>query len=358
MNTAPLFRGGRHEQASAALSAPFGPGTGHPITLPTDAINNEPGMSKRIAVVGAGAVGGYYGALLARAGHDVAMLARGAHLEVMRERGLWVWSPLGDFIVKPRVSNDPKDLGTADVVLYAVKTYDNAAALPLVLPLLGPDTIVLTLQNGVSSADDVGRVVGASRVLAGPTHIATVLRAPGLIEQTGTYRRIVFGEVDGEPRTEPSPRVAELARVLLDADIEAEPVANALVPIWEKFIYLAPFAAVTGASRQPAGVVWSTPALRSTLEAAFAETEAVARAEGVAIPANLQALLRERMDRLPPTMRSSLLNDLLARKRIELDALAGDVVRRGARLGVPTPVMSTLAATLTPYVQGPGRTRE
>ena len=271
-----------------------------------------------------------------------ALLARGAHLEAIRARGLWVWSPLGDLVVHPRVSADPAEIGPVDVVLYAVKTYDNATALPLLGPLLGPDTLVVTLQNGVSSAADVGAVVGADRVLAGPTYIATALKAPGLIQQTGTHRRIVFGEVH-RPEAAPSARVMALAEQFRRADIQAEPVADARVPLWEKFIYLAPFAAVTGAARQPAGVVWSTPALRATLEAAFAETEAVARAEGIAVAPDVLDRVRGYMDALPAGTRSSLLIDLQAGKRIELDALAGDVVRRGAALGVPTPVMATLA---------------
>jgi len=330
--------------------------------------------SVRFAVVGAGAVGGYYAARLAHAGFDVALLARGAHLEAIRARGLWIWSPLGDLVVHPRASSDAAEIGPADVVLYAVKAYDNDAALPLLRPLLGPDTLVVTLQNGVSSAADVGAVVGHDRVLAGPTYIATALKAPGLIQQTGTHRRIVFGEVldtagpdltgrrntereDGRarPSGEPSARVAALAEQLRQADIQAEPVADARVPLWEKFIYLAPFAAVTGAARQPAGVVWSTPALRATLEAAFAETEAVARAEGIAVASDVLERVRGYMDALPAGTRSSLLIDLQAGKRIELDALAGDVVRRGVDRGVPTPVMATLAATLTPYAGGQSR---
>jgi len=305
----------------------------------------------RCAVVGAGAVGGYYGAKLAAAGCDVSLVARGAHLQAIEQRGLWVWSPLGDLVVRTRATANPGDIGPVDLVLYAVKTYHNVEALPLLRPLLGPDTIVLTLQNGVSSPDDVARVVGAERVLAGPTYIATALRAPGLIEQTGTHRRIVFGEV-WNAGAEPSSRVRALADLFTAADIQAEPVADARVPLWEKFTYLAPFAAVTGAARQPAGVVWSTPALRATIDAAFAETESVARAEGIAVPADVRDRIRTYMDALPPGTRSSLLIDLQAGRPIELDALAADVVRRAGRLGVPTPVMATLAAVLTPYVKG------
>lgn len=329
------------------------PGTPPRSAFDPPSIQNAGGMSKiTFAVVGAGAVGGYYGARLAHAGHDVALVARGAHLEAIRARGLWIWSPLGDLVVHPRASADPAAIGPVDVVLYAVKTYDNATALPLLTPLVGPDTVVLTLQNGLTSAEEVGALVGADRVLAGPTHIATAIRAPGLIEQTGTHRRIAFGEVTTPGAAEPSARVLALAECLRGADIDALAAADARVPLWEKFIYLAPFAAVTGAARQPAGVVWSTPALRATLVAAFAETLAVARAEGVGVSADILSQVHGYMDALPHGTRSSLLIDLQAGKRIELDALAGDVVRRGSRLGVPTPVMSTLAAALTPWVHG------
>jgi len=305
----------------------------------------------RFAVVGAGAVGGYYAARLAHAGCDVGVIARGAHLHAMQARGLWVWSPLGDLVVHPRVVDRPEALGPVDVVIYAVKTYDNDTALALLPPLLGPDTVVLTLQNGVSSADAVGAVVGAARVLAGPTYIAAALRAPGLIEQTGTHRRIVFGEV-AAPGETVSPRVTALAAVLQHAGIEAEPVADARVPLWEKFIYLAPFAAVTGAARHPAGVIRSEPRLRATMTAACAETEAVARAAGIAVATDVAPRIAAYLDALPHATRSSLLIDLQAGKRIELDALAGDVVRRAQVLGVPTPVMATLASVLAPFAGG------
>jgi 2-dehydropantoate 2-reductase len=149
----------------------------------------------RIAIVGSGAVGGYYGARLARAGHRVTFIARGAHLEAMRQRGLLVWSPLGDFCVRASAERDIAGVGPVDLVILAVKTYDNGTVLPELVSLCKAGTIVLTLQNGVDSAEHVAAAVGRDRVLAGPTYIATALVAPGVIEQTGTHRRIVFGEL-------------------------------------------------------------------------------------------------------------------------------------------------------------------
>jgi len=309
----------------------------------------------RIAVVGSGAVGGYYGARLARSGQQVSFLARGAHLRAIRERGLMIWSPLGDFTVKAQADDDPARIGPVDLVLLATKTYDNATALPLLTPLVGPSTIVMTLQNGVDSVDEVAAVVGAERVLGGPTYIATALSLPGLIEQTGTHRRIVFGEAFGD-RTAVSERVRRIADVLLKAEIQAEPVADARVPLWEKFIYLAPFAAFTGAARLPIGPLWADPAIRETFMAAVREVESVARAEGVHVRPHdeLLAYVTKYVDVLPPSTRSSLLIDLQMGKKIEVESLAGSVVRRGHAAGVPTPILSGLYAALKPWGQTPG----
>jgi len=302
------------------------------------------------AILGSGAVGGYYGALLACAGQRVSFVARGAHLRAIRERGLAVWSPLGDSVARAQAEDDPAQIGQADVVLLAVKTYDNATALPMLPALVGPSTVVITLQNGVDSVDQVAAIVGEERVLGGPTYIATALSLPGLIEQTGTHRRIVFGEAFGD-RTQVSDRVREVAGVLTAANIQAEAVADARVPLWEKFIYLAPFAAFTGAARLPIGPLWSDAAIKAEFMAAVAEVEAVARAEGVPVrdPAGLKEYVTKYVDALPPGTRSSLLIDLQQGKRTEIESLAGSVVRRGIAAGVPTPVMGALYAVLKPW---------
>ena len=305
------------------------------------------------AIVGSGAVGGYYGAKLAWSGQKVSLLARGVHLRAIRERGLMVWSPLGDFTVRAQAEDDPAKIDPVDVVMLAVKSYDNASALPMLKPLVGPSTVVMTLQNGVDSVDEVAAEIGQERVLGGPTYIATALTLPGLIEQTGTHRRIVFGEAFGD-RTRVSERVQKIADVLLAADIQAEPVADARVPLWEKFIYLAPFAAFTGAARLPIGPLWLDPAIREQFMAAVAEVESVARAEGVAVrePASLREYVIKYVDVLPPTTRSSLLIDLQQGKRIEVESLPGSIVRRGKAAGVPTPIMAGLYSVLKPWASG------
>jgi 2-dehydropantoate 2-reductase len=306
----------------------------------------------RIAVVGAGAVGGFYGAKLARAGHDVVLLARGAHLRAIRERGLVVWSPLGDFTVRAAAEEDPARIGVVDLVLFAVKTYDNASVLPRLQPLVGPSTIVLTLQNGVDSIQDVSSAVGEQAVLGGATYIATALTLPGLVEQTGTHRRIVFGEVFGNLGNEPTPRVRTVAETFASADIQAEPVADARVPLWEKFVYLSPFAAFTGAARLPIGPLWSDPGIREAILNAVDEVARVAEGEGIRLGAGLRENIIKYIDALPPSTRSSLLIDLQAGKRIEVEALQGSVDRRGRRCGVPTPIVSALYAVLKPHAEG------
>jgi 2-dehydropantoate 2-reductase len=307
----------------------------------------------RFAILGSGAVGGYYGARLARAGHDVTLIARGAHLEAIRTRGLEIRSPsLGDFVVRPRAEEDTAKVGTVDTVLVAVKTYDNGTALPLVKPMLGPHSAVLTLQNGVDSVSDLAAVVGEAAVIGGTTYIATALARPGVIEQTGTHRRIVFGEVFGAlPRS--SDRVARLHDAFAGADIQSEPTPDGRIPIWEKFIFLVTLAGFTGASRLPIGPVWSDSFIRERFLDGCREVERLARAEGVPVAGDVIERIGAYIDGIPKTMRSSLLIDLSQGKRIEVEALQGSVVRRAARAGVAVPIMSTLYAVLKPWAVPP-----
>ena len=306
----------------------------------------------KIAILGSGAVGGYYGARLARSGHDVTFIARGAHLAAIRDKGLEVRSPvLGDFVARARAEEDTSQVGVVDLVMVAVKTYDNATALPLLRPMLGPDTAVLTVQNGVDSPGEVAAVVGEERTLGGTTYIATALEAPGLIVQTGDHRRIVFGEAFGElPRV--SERVNRIHEAFAGADIQSYPVGDGRVPIWEKFVFLAALAGFTGAARLPIGPVWGDPFTRAQFLAGCREIEAVARAEGVPVAADVVDRIVPYVDAIPGTMRSSLLIDLQQGKRIEVEALQGTVVRRGAARRVPTPIMSTLYSVLKLHAAG------
>jgi 2-dehydropantoate 2-reductase len=306
----------------------------------------------RFAIFGSGAVGGYYGAKLAQHGHDVTFIARGEHLQAIRERGLEVRSPLGDFIVESPAESDTARVGPVDVVIFAVKCYANDMAIPMLPPLVGDSTSVLTLQNGVDSAGEIASVIGEGPTLAGATYIATAIESPGLIVQTGTHRRIVFGEAFGA-RGEVSDRVAAIRDAMVGADILAEAVPDARGPLWEKFVYLAPFAGFTGAARLPIGPIREQPAMRRLVLAASKEVEDVARAEGVDLPDHLQDNLTSYIDAIPASTRSSLLIDLQQGKPIEVEALQGSVMRRGEAVGVATPIMSTLYALLKPYEWGP-----
>lgn len=305
----------------------------------------------RIAVMGAGGVGGYYGAMLARAGHDVTLIARGAHLAAIRAHGLTVRASRGEFTVHPGASDRPSEVGPADLVLFAVKTYDNDTALPGLRPLARADTVVLTLQNGVDSPSDAASIVGRERVLGGAAYIATAIAGPGVIEQTGTHHRIVFGEIF-DPPAEISARVATLRGRLAEAGLEAEAVVDARVPLWEKYIYLAPFAGFTGAARLPIGPLWQHESTRAVFIRACAEVEAVARAEGVGVTRDVPARVRAYAEALPPTTRSSLLIDLQQGKRIEVEALQGALVRRARTHGIEVPIMQALYAVLQPHAGG------
>ena len=305
----------------------------------------------RFAILGSGAVGGYYGAKLAQASYDVTFIARGPHLAAIRERGLSIKSPLGDFIVQARAEDNPSNVPPVDTAIFAVKAYSNRDALPVLKTIVREDAVALTLQNGVDSVDEVAAVVGSSRVLGGSTYIATALESPGLIEQTGTNRRIVFGEMSGTS-SRLSDRVIAIHEAFAGAGIISEPVADARVAIWEKFCYLSPFAACTGAARAPIGPLWADPSTRGLLIGAFREVEAVGRAEGVDLPPDVVDRIVAYVHAIPPSTRSSLLIDLQQDKPIEVEALIGTVVRRGARAGVPAPIMAAWYAVLKPHECG------
>ena len=307
----------------------------------------------RFAILGSGAVGGYFGAKLAKSGQEVTFIARGAHLEAIRQKGLEIRSAkLGDFTVRAGAESDTTKVGPVDVVIVAVKAYDNATALPMLTPMIGDNTVVLTLQNGVDSVDDCAKIAGERHVLGGTTYVATALEAPGLIVQTGVHRSIIFGEVFAD-RGRLTPRVQAIADAMAAADIQVTPVADGRVPIWDKFVYLAAFAGFTGASRLAIGHIWKYPHVQEMFYATCREVAAIAKAEGVQISANRFDTLKEYMDNIPPTTRSSLLIDLEQGKRIEVEALQGAAVRRAKKRGVPVPILSTLYALLKPWELGP-----
>jgi 2-dehydropantoate 2-reductase len=306
----------------------------------------------RIAVMGAGGVGGYFGARLAVAGHEVAFVARGRHLAAMRERGLTVGSALGDIALsQPAVTDNPATLGPVDVVLFAVKLWDTEAAAEALRPLVATGGVVVPFQNGVGSIERVGAVVGAERVMGGVAQIAATIAEPGAIRHTGTMARLRFGPVLPAQR----PAAEALLGACKGAGIDAELVADIRRALWEKFVFLAAFSGLTSVARQPIGVLRADPELRGTLEAAMREAWAAGRAQGIALADDFIAQQLKFTDGLPAEMKSSMLNDLVAGNRLEAPWLCGAVARMAAEQGIPAPVNATLYAALKPYCAGAAR---
>ena len=303
----------------------------------------------RIAVMGTGGVGGYFGARLAQGGHEVAFIARGRHLAALSGRGLTIRSALGDMhLPKPVVTDDPAALSPADIVLFAVKLWDTEDAAEAIRPLLADGGVVAPFQNGVASIERIGAIVGASRVIGGVAQIAATIAEPGVIAHTGTMARLRFGAVLPDQR----PAAEALLAACRGAGIDAELVADIRRALWEKFVFLAAFSGLTSVARQPIGVLRADVELRATLEAAMREAWAVGRAQGVALADDFVAQQMRFTDGLPPEMRSSMLNDLLAGNRLEAPWLAGAVARMAAAAGIAAPVNATLYAALKPYCAG------
>jgi len=307
-------------------------------------------MAGRVVVVGAGAVGGFFGGLLARAGEDVSFVARGATLEALRDQGLTVRSrEVGEFVVRPSATDDPASLGRADLVLFCVKTYDFDEAVELVRPLVGAGTSVLPLQNGVDAAERLGRSLGREDVLVGVTYVRAYRSAPSVVEHDANRQIIV-----GEPGGGVSQRAEEVVDLLRGADIAAESHANVQVPMWVKFVGICGVA-LTAVTRLPFGPLLASSESRALLVDAMQEVAAVGRAQGVAIPEDAVDRLMGLLPNYPPTARSSMADDLEAGRRLELESLTGTVVRLGRESGVPTPVNRVMYAALKSYADGQPR---
>jgi len=303
----------------------------------------------RIAVLGAGAIGGYYGGLLARSGQEVVFITRGAHLAAIRNRGLRVESVHGDFEVYPaKASDDPLEIGPADLVLVTVKTYSLEEAAEMGRPLVGPQTAALPLLNGLDAAERLAAAWGGEHVLGGMTHISASVPAPGVIRQVSAVRRITFGERDGTI----TPRAERIRDVLAASSAEAVLTPAIDVALWEKFLFIASISGVCCLARQPMGVVLATPETRRLYVEALLEVETVARARGVALPPDAIERTLKTTEGFAPQTKPSLLAALEAGQRLELEAMSGTVVRYGREAGVPTPVHAVIYAALKPSVEG------
>ncbi|MEO8054260.1 MAG: ketopantoate reductase family protein [Acidobacteriota bacterium] len=301
------------------------------------------GGKLRVAILGAGGVGGYYGGALARAGHPVALLARGAHLDAIRARGLEVRTPEGPFTVAVEASDDVTALGPADLAIVAVKTYSLADVLPAARLLAKTGAIVLPLLNGVEAADRLvaGGVPKAS-VLGGLTQISVAKAAPGIVERRSPFQNVAVGELGGGS----SARAERIALMFREAGADSRASENIVADLWRKFAFIAPMAAACGLARTPIGPVRDAPYGKLLLERAVREVLSVARARGVELADDEAAKILAFVDGLGAAMKPSFLLDLEAGGPNELDDLSGAVSRLGREAGVETPVHDTAVAAL------------
>ena len=303
----------------------------------------------KIVIVGAGGVGGFFGAKLAADGNEVTFVARGAHREAMARDGLKVLSPAGDFhIPEPRLLGDPEETGLCDVALVCVKLWDLEDAAQLLLPLLGPESTVVPLQNGVTASDTLAASLGAERIMSGLAQVGTQIESPGVIRQTGKFAKLIFGKRDGSR----SARGEALLAACQSAGFDAKLSTSIEIDLWKKFVMLASFAGAASRRRQPIGAVLAEPDGEAELEALVTEAVAVGRAKGVGLAEDLADKTLAFYRDLPAEMKPSMLHDLEAGRRLEVDWLSGEVVRLGAALGVETPASQAVVEALDAVKNG------
>jgi len=300
----------------------------------------------RIAIVGTGGVGGYFGGRLAQAGHSVAFFARGAHLAAIRARGLEVRSVAGDFTIAPVEATDAiASIGPVELAIVAVKAWQVADVARAMPPLIGPATCVLPLENGVEAADQLAAALGREYVLGGLCRIWAKIGSPGVIEHLGIDPQIEFGELRGGP----SERTARVLEVLQSAaSVSARVVDDIESALWQKFLFIDPFGGVGAFSRLPIGGIRADAAIRALLEGAMREVAAVARARGVALASDVVERSLAFVDGMPEGATASMQRDLLEGRPSELESMAGAVVRLGREAGVAVPVHEQLYAALLP----------
>lgn len=299
----------------------------------------------RIVIMGTGGVGGYYGGLLAQAGHEVTFIARGAHLAAIRSQGLQVKSVFGDFRVSPAQATDhPAEAGTVELVLFATKTYHTDAASELIKPIVGRDTMVISFQNGVDAAERIGQIVGVEHLLGGATWLSAAIEEPGVIGQYSRFRRIVLGELDGSV----TPRAQALVEVFQSTGATVELVSNIEEILWTKFVFISAISALGSLTRVTIGEYRGVREARAVLTEAIKEIVAVAQAKGVSLAPDVPAATLKFIDESAAGIKPSMQRDIEAGRMSELESMIGVVVRLGEKLGVATPVMGLAYAMLKP----------
>ncbi len=303
----------------------------------------------RIAIMGAGGVGSYFGARLAASGEDVTFIARGRHLAALRERGMSVKSPRGDLRLETvAATDDPTTVGTVDVVLVTVKLYDLENACEVIAPMVGPATMIVPVQNGVSAFDMVCSRIDREHVVGGLVFVATFVVAPGEVEHKTELHRLVFGEMDGSL----SDRVLAFRDAGQRAGLDAEASEDIERELWMKFALLGGFSPVSSLSRQNVGAMTSDKDLRELTRRSIGEVVAVGRAKGVALAPDLVEKTLALSARFDPEAKNSMLRDLEAGKPLENEWISGEIVRLGRELGIPTPIHETAYAALKPFAAG------
>ncbi|MDQ4032841.1 MAG: 2-dehydropantoate 2-reductase, partial [Actinomycetota bacterium] len=301
----------------------------------------------RIVVVGAGGTGGYFGGLLAQAGQNVTFIARGAQLEALSTRGLTLESRLaGTFTVPVQATDDPNEVGPVDLILFCVKTYDTDTAAESVRPLIRPDTMLLSLQNGIDNEERIAQVAGHTSGIGAVAHVSSAIKAPGVVTQTAGPGKIILGELSGGA----SARTEWLRDVLQRAGITAEVHPDIRVVLWQKFLFICAFSGVTAVTRLPIGTILADPMTHGLFRGTSEEAEAVARTSGIDLPADCVEQALTTAAAVEPWGRGSLYHDLAGGRRLELESLNGEVVRRGRKHGIETPLNFAIYAALRPYV--------
>jgi 2-dehydropantoate 2-reductase len=309
----------------------------------------------KIAVMGSGSVGGYFGARLAMGGSDVTFIARGAHLKAMQEHGLAIeGGPEPIHLPKVKAVEHPAAAGVADLVLFAVKLWDSEAAIEGIRPIVGPETVVMSIQNGVLKDDVLARAFGRTRVMGGVCYIATTIARPGVIRQTGALQRLVFGELGGEA----TPRAARFLEACLKGGIKAELSRNIRRETFEKFVFLTALSGATTTMRATIGQIRGNAQTRAFLLDLMREAVAVGRAHGIDLPADYAEQQLKLADGLDPEMTSSMFRDLERGNRLEVRWLAGGVVELGAAAGIATPLSRAVADILALHADGAGASRQ
>ncbi len=299
----------------------------------------------RFAVFGAGGIGGYLGGRLSQAGEDVAVIARGDHLAAIRDRGLRVDSIKGDFVFKPSIATDnPAEVGTVDVVILGVKAWQVTEAAEAMRPMIGQDTCVLPIQNGVEAASQLAAVLGEGAVLGGLGGIVSFIVGPGHIRHIAAEPFVRFGEIDNHP----SPRAERLLQAFGRAGVQADIPPNIQAALWQKLMFIAGISGVGAVTRVPAGVWRSLPETWGMAKEIVHETESVARAHGIVLTGDEAKTALAQLERLSSDSTVSMQRDIMEGRPSELEVQNGAVVRLGLEVGVPTPVNTFIYYSLLP----------